>query len=294
MKLLALSLSVALVGIANAANELRTVNGDTVVISDIGTVHLVFIDIWASYGGHGPEAAVKALPDTFLDSVPTVWIQPRLNVTDAQVLKYQSVFPNSKPLVIDDYLRLMRQSGVRTTPAHVLLKNGAVAFHGDTPALLAHIGAPPAKKSPETMDEPGVEQQSVPPGIPSVEDVADLSKVFFASGDTVHLIFLEDLCPMPHFPQCEETVQALSQSYDAGKDNWVVIYNSFYSDAHSVYRFAEKHNLKMPALFDQKRTLYERYQVHSTPYLIQVDRNGKVLYRGDEFSTITIPERGGE
>lgn len=258
--------------------ELKTVNGGAITIPQEGLVQLVFIDIWASYGGHGPEAAMKALPDSFRKAVPTIWIQPRLNVTDTQVLEYQEAFPISEPLVIDDHFQIMRRYAVDKTPSHVLLKDGNVVFSGNTQDFLIHmdykaIAEAVAQKKPVSADGNAGDQNL---GIPSLKGIANLNRLLFSPSDDVLLIFLDDICPMP----CAEAAEKISQNYRAGSHHWIAIYNSMYSTPATAKEFSEKHNLNMPAYFDEERVLFDRYKVYSTPYFIRLNDQGEILFRG--------------
>lgn len=275
-----------------SGNELKTVTGDTISIPQEGPAHLVFIDIWASYGGHGPEAALQALPESFHKTVPTIWFQPRMNVTDRHLLDYQQAFPHSKPLVMDEYFQVMRRYGVHETPVHVLLEDGKAVFAGGTEAFLAHIGheAVAQKATQEQQadeDHSAATTEAENHKVPSVKNIDNLKEFLYASGDRVQLIFLDDLCPTDHMPGCEKTVEQISQSYRPSDHNWIVIYNNFYSDQLTSQAFSEKHKLTMPALFDEDHAVFDRYKVYSTPYFIELNRSGEVISRGSKVSILT-------
>lgn len=295
MKKIVLTLLLVFIPIAMANSHnldskmsLKTVNGDTIAIPKEGPAHLVFIDNWASYGGYGPEAALQALPDSFHKAIPTIWFQPRLNVTDHQLLEYQKAFPASTPLVMDDHLQIMRKFSVKSTPSHVLLENGKVVFSGNTEDFLHHLGYEPvAKTLAESPDDSNKEfSDNSNSAVPSIKDIAPLNDILFSSADTALLIFLDDLCPMDHMPGCEEAVKEISQRYQADDHNWIVIYNGFYSDQSTSKAFSERHNLTMPALFDEDHTLFGRHKVYSTPYFIQVHKSGQVINRSSKLSTL--------
>jgi len=100
-----------------------------------GWNHLVFVNIWDSYAGLGPEEAVGALPDKFAEQVKTVWVSPDMNITPAYLKDYQNYFPASKPLLIDKGFQLMQRYKVWNTPSHVLLKDGDLKFMGSSEQL---------------------------------------------------------------------------------------------------------------------------------------------------------------
>ncbi|MDQ2076880.1 peroxiredoxin [Marinimicrobium sp. ABcell2] len=289
MKKVILVLLLAFTPFAAANTELTTVNGNTITIPQKGPAHLVFIDIWASYGGHGPEATLQALPDSFHEAVPTIWLQPRMNVTPDHLLGYQEAFPDSAPLVMDDYFHVMQQFSVDSIPTHVLLEDGKVVFSGNTETFLKHLGYESMEVTAEQTEDASTDEHASDAIalVPSVKDIANLDDFLFSAGDTVHLIFLDDLCPSAHFPGCEETVKEISQSYRAEDHNWVLIYNSFYSDQSTSKAFSEKHNLTMPALFDEDLTFFKRYKVYSTPYFIHLNRNGEIHHRGSDVTPLT-------
>lgn len=121
----------------------------------------------------------------------------------------------------------------------------------------------------------------------NVESIPQLLEL----GDTpVHFIFLDARCPHPHFPDCEALLQKVRSEY-GGNEPWLAITNSFYMDVDSAANFFREYKLRLPALFDAERRLFERFEVFSTPYLITLSRDGELLYRGQDFSRLkTAPE----
>ncbi len=101
----------------------------------------------------------------------------------------------------------------------------------------------------------------------------------------VQLIFLDARCPNTHFPNCESVLRQLHESYREG-ERWVAIINSFYIDTNAIRGFIQENQLALPVLFDSERRLYERFHVYATPYLITLNRDGEVLYRGEDFSQL--------
>lgn len=122
-----------------AMADYRSVNNEPVSFGEAGWQHLVFIDLWGSWMGAGPEAMVSKLPARFSDKVQQVWITPDMNVTLEYARQYQSYFPTSKPLVIDKGYKLIQHYKLWQTPAHVLLKDGKVQFSGDSDAFQHYV-----------------------------------------------------------------------------------------------------------------------------------------------------------
>lgn len=127
MKKLLLSLSL-LSSMAQA--DYQSINNQPVRINDNGWTHLVFVNIWDSYAGQGPETLVSKLPEDFKQTAKRIWVSSPLNVTPAYLKGYQQAYPASTPLIIDQQYQLMRGYGLWQTPAHVLLRNGQRVFSG--------------------------------------------------------------------------------------------------------------------------------------------------------------------
>ncbi len=133
-------LLVSLCMISSAAMaDYRSLADQPVTLKGPGWQHLVFVNIWDSYAGLGPEALIAELPSEFSDKVQRIWVAPDLNVTPAYLKDYQVAFPQSKPLIIDQHFQLLRSYKLWKTPAHVLLKDGDVQFSGSGEALQQYI-----------------------------------------------------------------------------------------------------------------------------------------------------------
>lgn len=139
MKALLFLLALLCIPAAHAETELTTLDGDPLVLPETGWVHLVFFDLWASYGDNSVRQTIAALPESFNKQTTTVWIQPRMNVTDAQLHEFQQQFTEVSPLVVDEGFELMRRYGHWQLPAHVILHNGDTVFSGNSHALQDYV-----------------------------------------------------------------------------------------------------------------------------------------------------------
>lgn len=108
----------------------------------------------------------------------------------------------------------------------------------------------------------------------------------FQENQHVRLIFLDALCPMPHFPDCEKNIETIRRKIDSNNDHAYVIYNSFYVSPEEAQLFSEKQRLNLPAVFDHQQTLFDQLGVYSTPYLIILTKDGGIHYRGNDFSQL--------
>lgn len=130
-------------------------------------------------------------------------------------------------------------------------------------------------------------ENSLPPAklIAGLEVIGDQTLPSLKGDEPVQLIFLDARCPNSHFPTCESVLEQLHEEYGEG-DRWLAIVNSFYIDTHAIQSFLQEYQLALPVLFDRERRLYERFHVYATPYLITLDGDGEVLYRGEDFSQL--------
>ncbi len=122
-----------------AAEEITTLNNQSFDLAKPGWTHLVFVNIWDSYAGVGPEDHVKALPSKFNQKVQRLWVSPDMNITPAYLKDYQGYFPESTPLAIDSGYQLMQRYGVWSTPSHVLLKDNQLEFSGNHEQLMQFV-----------------------------------------------------------------------------------------------------------------------------------------------------------
>ena len=96
----------------------------------------------------------------------------------------------------------------------------------------------------------------------------------------LNLVFLDALCPMPHFPGCEEKIALLNQLIKADSSRqWLAVVNSYYVNEDFAKDFVKKFALKLPILFDNDNTIYRGYDVYASPYQIKVNRQGFIESR---------------
>ena len=101
------------------------------------------------------------------------------------------------------------------------------------------------------------------------------------------VVFLDSLCPMPHWPDCAEKIEQLNGLYETrGSEQWVAVVKSFYIDRQYVADFAERMKLKLPIVFDQDNSLFQDYKVYGNPYQVWLGRDGSIQYRGDSLKAL--------
>lgn len=297
-------------------DQMKTFSGQPVAIEKSKLTHLIFQEIWSSYEGLGEEARVTALPKTFIDSSQQVWVQPGINVTAAQLTEYQGYYPQIKPLVMDHGYRLMRSLKEWDLPLHVILKDGKRVFSGSgdelTAVVSAHLSTEVAIKQwlevgdlSAKMAAAENEEESVTYAIhdavkssyhkPIKGDQAPVFAVKTMAGEAVSLaglygnkpvslVFLDSLCPMPHFPGCEIQIEQLN-ALVSGDDSreWLGVVSSFYVNEDIAKQFRDKFKLKLPLVFDVNNQIYQSYGVHASPYQIDISREGSIRFRGAEL-----------
>jgi len=296
-------------------DKMKTFDGHAVAIEDSKLTHLIFQEIWSSYEGFGEEARVAALPSVFTNSSQQVWVQPGINVTEAQLTEYQGYYPQVKPLVLDRGYRLMRSLGAWELPLHVILKDGKEVFSGSGEELsavaLTHFTTTETMQlwlrvgANSSSDRIVNEEKSVTFSInkaakpryskPVKGDQAPIFTAQTMAGDTVSLlglsynkplslVFLDSLCPMPHFPGCEAQIEQLGRLVeDDDSREWLGVVSSFYVNEDVVKQFRDKFKLKLPLVFDTDNQIYQSYGVHASPYQIDISREGNIRSRGAEI-----------
>ena len=273
--------------------------------------HLVFIDLWRSYEGQGDELIVANLPQPFLAQSQQIWLQPEMNVTQAQLTEFQQYFPNIAPLILDRSSKISRLLNVWQSPFHVLLKNNKQIFSGNKTALVSYITKqyPDEKTAIKTllnMLKTPSETAHAPPTLltkmtkqhkPLVGDQApqfshqsilgkqiSLSAALDALTTTkpLSVIFIDSLCPMPHFPNCEVKLKQLNELVSKKPDrHWVGVINSYYVTEQSAKKFVQDFGINIPLFFDQDNAVFKAYDVYATPYQVDINRDGFIIKRSD-------------
>ena len=213
---------------------------------------------------------------------------------------------------------LMRSLGGWDLPLHVILKDGKKVFSGSGDALTElskeHFSSAAVMKNwldsslradlsvPEKSIIKENKQKVVKFTIakagkarfkkPEKGDQAPLFTAKTLAGNTVSLIglsyskpvslvFVDSLCPMPHFPGCEAKLEALNELVAADTSReWIGIVSSYYVNEEIAQQFRDKFQLKMPLIFDTDNQIYQSYGVHSSPYQIDINREGAIRSRG--------------
>lgn len=299
-------------------NHLQTFNGEPLIFKKDKLTHLIFQEIWSSYEGQGEEARVASLPNVFTDNSQQIWVQPGINVTEAQLTEYQGYFPQVAPLVLDRGFSLMRSLGGWDLPLHVILKDGEKVFSGNGDELSAlskeHFSSSVTMKdwlrSDLNADLSAGEKDIANTGNnklakftiseaaksyyhkPEKGDRAPLFTAKTMTGNMVSLmgatykkplslIFVDSLCPMPHFPGCEAKLEALNELVAADTSReWIGIVSSYYVNEEVAQQFRDKFQLKMPLIFDTDNQIYQSYGVHASPYQVDINRAGMIYSRG--------------
>jgi peroxiredoxin len=295
-------------------DHLQTFDGQSIILEKGKLTHLIFQEIWRSYNGQGEEALVAALPKAFIDRSQKVWVQPGINVTDAQLIEFQGYFPQVAPLVLDNGFSLLRSIGDWDLPLHVILKDGKKLFSGNGDELkalsdkyfsssdtISNWFNSNAKVNEKIMVR---EEKNKPVKFITAEaaklryhkpEEGDKAPLFTAetmAGNTislmglaynkpVSLVFVDSLCPMPQFPDCETKLATLNNlvANDASRE-WIGVVSSYYVSDEIAQQFRDKFQLKMPLIFDTDNQIYQSYGVHASPYQIDINRDGTIRSRG--------------
>lgn len=96
------------------------------------------------------------------------------------------------------------------------------------------------------------------------------------------LVFIDALCPMPHFPGCEAKIASLNAL--VSEDNsrhWLAVINSYYVDETWARTFVKNLELKLPIIFDSGNSINRAYGIFASPYQIDINRQGKIFRRGE-------------
>lgn len=295
-------------------SHLHTFDGQPLIFKQGQLTHLIFQEIWSSYEGQGEESRVVFLPKIFMDNSQQIWVQPEMNVTKAQLTEYQGYYPQVTPLVLDRGFGLMRSLGGWELPLHVILKNGKKVFSGSGEELTTfskeHFSSLATMKEWLQADVTVYERRIAKGGKnkpikftiseagkpryykPEKGDQAPLFIAETMAGENISLtglsynkplslVFVDSLCPMPHFPSCETKLEDLNKlvASDTSRE-WLGIVSSYYVNKEIAQQFRDKFQLRMPLVFDTDNQIYQSYGVHASPYQIDINREGIIKSRG--------------
>lgn len=281
--------------------SLQTFDGQPLVLEQDKLTHLIFQEIWSSYEGQGEEARVAALPEDFKSISQQLWVQPEINVTEAQLQEYQGYYPQITPLVLDRGFDLMRSLDGWNLPLHVIIKGRDKVFSGSGDQLRQWLEggmqsqAATAKEALPLTTVSFSAAKNIRYHKPVAGDNAPVFTAKTMEGKTVSLlglsyhkplslVFIDSLCPMPHFPGCEAKLEQLNkQVANDSSRQWLGVVSSYYVNKDIAQQFRDKFHLKLPLVFDVDNQIYQSYGVHVSPYQIDIARGGVIRSRGDEI-----------
>jgi len=284
-------------------NTLKTFDGQPVMLEKGKLTHLIFQEIWSSYEGQGEETRVADLPKAFTNNSQQVWVQPGINVTVAQLTEFQGYYPQVSPLVLDRGFSLMRSLGSWDLPLHVILKDGTKMFAGSGDELTQWLQLETGDLAVKVVDSGKAKpvsfsiNEATNPRYhkPSEGEQAPVFTAKTMKGETVSLIglsynkplslvFIDSLCPMPHFPGCEAKLASINEvvASDTSRE-WLGVVSSYYVSEEIVQQFRDKFKLTLPLVFDTDNQIYQSYGVHASPYQIDISRDGNIRSRGAEI-----------
>lgn len=294
LTLITLSLMCFSAAATSLPHRVESVAGQSIELTH--NTHLVFFNIWDNYDAKSDALKyVDSLPDTFTEQFPTVWIQPDLNITQAQMKDYQQFFPQVAPLVLDRGFAMMNQMQIWQTPHHVLIEEGRVVFSGSDDELSRSLNLKVASTSASSAAVSEADTLATDYRRPDVGDKApkfdrqtlsgqsvSLASLLDLQPQAVSLVFLDSMCPMPHYPDCENKIARLNQKVASESDRaWVGVISPFYVDESVANDFAKRMKLDIPLIFDHGNAIFHAYGVHATPYQIEVNPRGRITARGE-------------
>lgn len=97
----------------------------------------------------------------------------------------------------------------------------------------------------------------------------------------LEIVFLDSLCPMPNFPNCEERIEILKKNIKEESDKqWIGVLNSYYVDQAYAADWLKRFDIAIPVIFDADNTIFKAYGVFATPYRVSVSPKGIITERG--------------
>lgn len=106
-------------------------------------------------------------------------------------------------------------------------------------------------------------------------------------GQNLSLVFLDSLCPMPHWPDCAEKIaQVKSLSEQDADSQWLGVAKGFYVDANWVKDFVNRNQLNFPVIWDQDNQIFSDYQVFGNPYQVWIGPQGHLVSRNAQMQPI--------
>ncbi|RXE99688.1 hypothetical protein [Pseudoalteromonas sp. PS5] len=218
------------------------------------TQEYIFINIWDEY------VQPTSLP---APSAPRVMLQPDINIDDASLEQFKAAYPSYGNIKIDKQNQLMLQFSVRQTPMRVLVENGKVIQR-------EQLSTATVASKEEKTNTPLKTLAGTPF---SIETVNSQYRVLF---------FSDSLCPFQHIPACEMKIEMNNHLAAVSDYPVLTIIKPFYVDEQSAYAYQKRFNIKHDIVFDHHNEVFSTFDVRELPYWLVQDKQGKVVYRGNQ------------
>ncbi len=99
-------------------------------------------------------------------------------------------------------------------------------------------------------------------------------------GKVVVLEWVNPDCPYVKRHHKAGTMQNLVNKYAAQGVVWFGVNSTHYMDSAKNQEFVEEYKLSYPILSDQTGTVGKAYTAKTTPFMVVIDKNGKIAYKG--------------
>lgn len=99
------------------------------------------------------------------------------------------------------------------------------------------------------------------------------------------LMFADSLCPLPHFPGCEQKIAEFNRLEKKYRDkvNWLQVIKGYYVDKAHVQGYLKDFAITAPSIWDTDNKIFTDYQVFANPYIVVINPQGDVVFRRDVF-----------
>ena len=101
----------------------------------------------------------------------------------------------------------------------------------------------------------------------------------------VVLLFSDSLCPFHHLPNCENELAEFNRlvKKHGDKVKFVQVLKAYYTDKDTILGYNKKFNIDVPTVWDTDNRIFSNYGVFANPYVVLLDKNGRVSFRRDDF-----------
>ena len=274
---------------------LTTIDGDNVDLGALRGKKAVYLKFWATWCSPCREQMphFEHVQQQSGDDLQVVAVNIGFDDTVEQVKALRKQYGLTMPVVRDDDGKLGETFGLRVTPQHVIIdKEGRIVYVGHLvdaklESALADVrsGHTSHAASHDSLADKAAKDDLSKLSIKTIDGNA-VPLVDPTHARKTTLVFFSPWCEgyfektrPESSAQCRAMRERLSALHAANGERWIGVAFGVWTSAEDVKKFRDRNHVEIPLALDTGGKIFQRFDVHNMPVVVELDPNGNVASR---------------